>query len=56
MVRYGTVWYSTETHDYLDKLPKDSRPIKTRVSFRIKDEDIVMILAHRRCVILIIET
>ena len=56
MVRYGMAWYSTETHDYLDKLPKDYRPIKTRVSFRIKNEDIVMILANRRCIISIIKT
>ena len=49
MIRYGTVWYGMvwygmvlETHDYLDKLPKDSRPKKMRVSFQINDEDIVI--------------
>ena len=44
MVWYNMVWYGMvlETHDYLNKLPKDSRPKKTRVSFRINDEDIVI--------------
>ena len=38
------VWYGMvlETHDYLNKLPKDSRPQKTRVSFPINNEDIVI--------------
>ena len=35
MVWYGMVWYGMvlETHDYLNKLPKNSRPKKKNEGF-----------------------